>query len=104
MIKYTPGPWTALPNDYNGKYFVERRDSGYKSLVAECSNILGHGGSAEANAKLIAVAPELLKLLAEAKCMAEFGDINADMEDDGVGWKGWYIQTRAVLAKAGEPQ
>jgi hypothetical protein len=40
---------------------------------------------------------KLLRLLAEAKNMAEFGDINADMEDDGVGWKQWYIEAREVL-------
>jgi hypothetical protein len=37
-------------------------------------------------------------LLADAKRMAEFGDINADMEDDGVGWKQWYADTSNLLA------
>lgn len=43
----------------------------------------------------------LLKLLADAKRMAEFGDINEDMEDDGVGWKEWYREVSAVLKEAG---
>jgi hypothetical protein len=42
-----------------------------------------------------------LKLLAEAKRMAEFGDINEDMEDDGVGWKQWYLDVTQVLKEAG---
>lgn len=40
---------------------------------------------------------KLEKLLAEARRMAEFGDINADMEDDGIGWKQWYLDVGAVL-------
>lgn len=36
-------------------------------------------------------------LLADAKRMAEFGDINADMEDDGIGWKQWYLDVSAAL-------
>jgi len=39
----------------------------------------------------------VVALLAEAKRMAEFGDINADMADDGIGWKAWYIQVSRVL-------
>lgn len=42
----------------------------------------------------------LLRLLTEAKRMAEFGDINEDMEDDGVGWKAWYKEVSAVLKEA----
>lgn len=42
----------------------------------------------------------LLRLLSDAKRMAEFGDINEDMEDDGVGWKAWYKEVSAVLKEA----
>lgn len=41
---------------------------------------------------------EMRRLLSNAIGMAEFGDINADMEDDGIGWKEWYVDTRKVLA------
>lgn len=41
----------------------------------------------------------LVKLLGDAKRMAEFGDINEDMEDDGVGWKQWYIDTARELGR-----
>lgn len=40
---------------------------------------------------------QLEKLLADAKRMAEFGDINASMDDDGIGWKQWYLDVSAVL-------
>ena len=40
---------------------------------------------------------ELVRLLADAKRMAEFGDINEDMEDDGIGWKQWYLDVTAAL-------
>lgn len=41
---------------------------------------------------------DLEKLLADAKRMAEFGDINEDMEDDGIGWKQWYVDVSEILA------
>lgn len=41
----------------------------------------------------------LLKLLSDAKTMAEFGDINEDMEDDGIGWKQWYLDTQQELKR-----
>lgn len=40
---------------------------------------------------------ELEALLQRAKSMAEFGDINAEMEDDGIGWKQWYADVTAAL-------
>lgn len=39
----------------------------------------------------------LTKLLRAAVNMGEIGDINADMEDDGLGWKQWYLDTMALL-------
>lgn len=44
---------------------------------------------------------EFLRLLTDAKRMAEFGDINADMEDDGVGWKQWYLDVTVALKEVG---
>lgn len=43
----------------------------------------------------------LLGLLVEAKGMAEFGDINENMDDDGVGWKQWYLDVSKALKEAG---
>ena len=39
---------------------------------------------------------DLEGLLFDAKRMAEFGDINEDMEDDGIGWKQWYTDVTAI--------
>jgi hypothetical protein len=52
---------------------------------------------ANLNEQAIARISDLEKLLADAKRMAEFGDINADMEDDGIGWKQWYQDVSAIL-------
>lgn len=62
--------------------------------IHECAacgaGFVGPGASAE---KIEA----LTKLLRAATTMAEFGDINADMEDDGIGWKQWYLDTIALI-------
>jgi hypothetical protein len=34
---------------------------------------------------------EACRLLREAQNMGEIGDINPDMEDDGLGWRQWAI-------------
>lgn len=39
----------------------------------------------------------LERLLIDARRMAEFGDINEDMEDDGIGWKQWYVDSGVAL-------
>lgn len=69
----------------------------------QSGNIVCSHASVE-DAKLIVQAPELLRLLADAKRMAEFGDINEDMEDDGIGWKQWYLDASAALIRAGGSQ
>ena len=68
---HTPGPWTlrrqGLATD--DAYTVERLpDDGLRSVVAEIREMwlcAEHGGSAEANARLIAKAPEMRQLLAD---------------------------------------
>lgn len=99
---HTPGPWVIGDSAKRENCRMIYCDNS-GSRVADCS-LHDYGinhATAEANAKLIAAAPDLARLLRQAKEMAEFGDINADMEDDGVGWKQWYIDTAAALAKAG---
>lgn len=95
---FTPGPWSPLaPVDSNGHWLIHRRDSGYKSLVARvcCSDALGHGGSEEANAKLISAAPDLLAALEDVTTrMEEIQGTNRPGHD-------WFIdKARAAILKA----
>lgn len=101
--KHTPGPWEVFAASRERENPGIEGDSGTYSVVMFGGPGEGIQGRTrderDANAKLIAAAPELLTLLAKAKEMAEFGDINADMEDDGIGWKQWYRDTCAAIAK-----
>lgn len=64
--KHTPGPWQKLGDPEDGECRVRqtasvRHGAGFYSETTICENI-----SSEANAKLIAVAPDLLADLVEA--------------------------------------
>ena len=62
--KHTPGPWTIR---YRTNVFGIRRDVGHVGSVAVCgghdSNQVDCGPESEANARLIAAAPDLLEAL-----------------------------------------
>lgn len=93
MAKHTPGPWNVKkPNDVNINFWIEVRGGGYKSLICETTNCLGHGGTSEANARLIAAAPDLLAALKMISC-AYLG---------AVVWRdGAFLEVaRAAIAKA----
>jgi hypothetical protein len=56
--KHTPGPWTAeAESELERRTFVCAKDH----AIADC--MMGYGGEDEANARLIAAAPELLDAL-----------------------------------------
>ena len=66
---YTPGPWEYHDRDYDYEYVMETGDSGYfvttfesGTKICEIREVTKIGDS-EANARLIAAAPELLKAL-----------------------------------------
>lgn len=71
--QHTPGPWTAKQDEYiysKNSWLVEIREGGYKEFIAEVfggtpDHIGGKRfqGTREANARLIAEAPELLRIL-----------------------------------------
>lgn len=72
--QYTPGPWSAVkdpcPTTVN-RWLVEKRNQGWKTFIAEVHGDPDHQGgpewqgTKEANAQLIADAPELLDALHE---------------------------------------
>ena len=73
MSKHTPGPWAVVGN--RTKYVEARLISGLIQEVAACGPTAadkGYGPQQEANARLIAAAPDLLEALIElADCGAE---------------------------------
>ncbi|MBW4789160.1 hypothetical protein JQS35_11170 [Alcaligenes faecalis subsp. faecalis] len=90
--KHTPGPWRV------GRHFTD--DEGYREIAIEATvrgvecvpasvalQFVNCGGMQEANARLIAAAPELLEALTWA----------ADNPDDSAYW---IKQARAAIAKA----
>lgn len=61
--KHTPGPWHVLDHP-NREYFVYGPDG---NLVANCDGWINHTlADKQANARLIAAAPELLEACIEA--------------------------------------
>jgi hypothetical protein len=96
--KNTPGPWTYERRGWEGQYIWGDDDRipgpDKKRFIADVS--LAYDG-AEANARLIAAAPELLEalILLEHE-MVESG--NAGSTD--YGWKPAIEKTRAAIAKA----
>ena len=66
MTTHTPGPWHIATEPDSGNYAITVKSPGISSHVA---NIFAgrlceeHGGSAYANARLIAAAPDLLAAL-----------------------------------------
>lgn len=68
MSQHTPGPWrVASASDYPSGINVDARERGYVALV-------GHPGDSEAqaNARLIASAPDLLEQLTQTVRALEF--------------------------------
>lgn len=59
--KHTPGPWTHRDSAHNGAFEVNGADS-KTFVVADVFAYLQYAGRAEANARLIAAAPELLQI------------------------------------------
>lgn len=100
MAQYTPGPWQVAESD--AEAVVDARgfqvaDAAFMAVLLGWSKnktfIERADGEAEANARLIAAAPDLLECLEEAERLIDF-----EQERDGVGAR-W----RAALAKAGHP-
>ena len=76
-VKYTPGPWMAIKQrgKYVGNYCIGRKEDHGKGPLVTCISIQGpkdivppeYGVSAEANANLVAAAPDLLDACIEAQ-------------------------------------
>jgi len=92
QTRHTPGPWdvhgdhATLVGPRNGKQMLAEAKHGH--IVTECALTIGE---AQANARLIAAAPELLEAL---KAMLNGGI------DTGLTWEETCNQAAAAIAKA----
>lgn len=98
--KWTPGPWRAEPM---GKVFAIRPGQTGFLLVSTCDSI-GYDsgkylGEAEADARLIAAAPELFEALEKCLDLAE----NSDGQSVSARLCAIVDTARAALAKAVQP-
>ena len=93
MSKHTPGPW-AVREHWSDKgcfeVFLDRseRAIGQWSAFAEVTDYIHKKESAEANAYLIAAAPDLLEAL------------KVIVDNGGIGSKDMFDDARAAIAKA----
>lgn len=78
MNKHTPGPWVAQAWLCHAKTSVLAIG---KTQVAECSGCGATATEEEANARLIAAAPELLELL--QRCV-RYGGLYPELKEDAV--------------------
>ena len=98
MSKHTPGPWVVVGS--RTKYVEARLVGSLMQEVAACGPTLadeGYGQQQEANARLIAAAPDLLEALQD---IAEYW--NQDQNEAAMADACWHaIHTaRAAIAKA----
>jgi hypothetical protein len=89
--KHTQGPWEASKCQHTGKWWVEVRRDSHKTAIAQVlwEPAKEHGGTEQANARLIASAPMLLAALLEAsRALTELDPLadhhNAVLIDDAL--------------------
>lgn len=89
---HTPGPWTVVRNG-DSNALIRYSDGENASYIAQCNDLqlCPEHGTVEANARLIAAAPDLLAALEELLADKYLADpINADR----------MANARAAIAKA----
>jgi hypothetical protein len=91
--QHTQGPWRVAPRAQRGTYasVVADMPSGTFLTIAHVDSVDGFSGSSDANAALIAAAPELLAALVGL----------VDAPDDHHKWRA-IATARAAIAKATE--
>lgn len=95
--KHTPGPWFTKREGFSTVYVEARLRGSTIQEVAACGPTEAGSEQQEANARLIAAAPDLLEaLILLEREMVESG--NASSVD--YGWKPAIEKTRAAIAKA----
>ena len=72
MIAHTPGPWFTRREGFSTVYIEARIGGGMLQEVAACGPTAAGIGQQEANAQLIAAAPELLSIVQELQESAAY--------------------------------
>jgi hypothetical protein len=90
-MKHTPGPWSLDELDSAGSIAIYQLNAPTRSALAELEI---PDVESEANARLIAAAPELLDALENLLALVE-GECPSLLEDDH-----HYTQVKAAIAKA----
>ncbi|MET3371982.1 hypothetical protein ABIC89_001023 [Variovorax boronicumulans] len=97
QAKYTPGPWIHHPDDN-----IIATNDGRRMLEWQARSLHVPAAERDANARLVAAAPELLEalILLEAEMV-----LSGNAESRDYGWKPAIEKTRAAILKAtGEKQ
>lgn len=109
-VQHTPGPWRVGTPGPNGCYTIGTERGLMTAMIAHSINMAGQKVEAEANACLIAAAPELLAALDAILNGSPLDEFNRD--DDGLLDRGtrrlptardverWTAIARAAIAKA----
>jgi len=63
VSEHTPGPWDVDLNSSDGQWYIRPHRQGFMLAVIDPSAIQGNDWTHEANARLIAAAPDLLVAL-----------------------------------------
>ena len=104
MSKHTPGPWSYTVDKDRGWDFKLTADHGKTEIVSGCGCCDSPWVSCEADARLIAAAPELLEALENIVKLGEPGRIY-ELKELGTLVGGMLSIARAAIAKAkGEEQ
>ncbi len=80
MSKHTPGPWEIAPSKRSDNYCIYAIDRQYG--IGEAWNLNGESQN-EANARLIAAAPDMLAALryVEMRCVSDAAYPHSSIED-----------------------
>lgn len=100
MVSYTPGPWTANPSNCDFVDVEAPYEGDIVGIVATCPTGDYGRNAAEANARLIAAAPDLLRLLGvwAAECRQYIDPSTGDPEGDDI-LAPVLLETDALIAK-----
>jgi hypothetical protein len=97
MAQHTPGPWTTKAGD-GWRNIVPRDGHGFLAKVRMRRSKAGNLTEMEANANLIAEAPELLRLVRRALDLRTVKGWSA--AERTVSWEVWEAEARLVIEAA----